>query len=152
MEDPDKPAQPEAANAPSPPPPRLEVLVIRGIDKVAHGTDHIQCHAAVLTPEAGFMTSMGKSVICDRVLRFYDASTAIKSHRPIAEGGKATLRKQSQDVIHLLVDGDVYTIHAPSGKRLDVKWGDFNSMSDQPSMALRQAINKYVLTLLKKPV
>jgi hypothetical protein len=132
-------------------PPRLEVLVIRGVSNVVHGTDKIACQAIVLTPETGCMSRKGQSVICDRVLRFYDASAVIKSHRPIAEDEKVSLQKEDNGILTLLVDEDVYTVHAPEGKRMDIKWGDFTSMDNQSTMARRQAINKYVLSLLNKP-
>lgn len=134
------------------PPSRLEVLVIRGIGVVAHGSDTMACYAAVLTPEPGCMSSSGQNIICDRVLRFYGASTALKSHRPIAEGETVSLQKQSDDAFQLLVGQDVYALRAPEGKRMDVKWGDFSSMDNRSSADRRQAINKYVMSVLRKPL
>jgi hypothetical protein len=142
----------DAEKAPPQPEPNLEVFVVRGVGGVVHGNEKIACYAVVLTPEPGCMTSSGKSIICDRVLRFYDASTAMKSHRPVAEGEKVTLQKQGDNTVHLLAGSDVYAIQAPEGKRLDIKWGDFSSMDNQSSMDRRQAISKYVMKLLKKQV
>jgi hypothetical protein len=156
MENPGKsdvpPLLPQSRPPQPPPQSPLEVLVIRGISYVEAVSDKIACHAAVVTPDNLCITRGGKSVVCDRILRFYELPCSMKRHQPVAEGERIEIEKQSTDASILRVGSFVYYLHAPEGKRLVVTWGDFRSMANEPSAAYNAKINKYVLELLKKPV
>jgi hypothetical protein len=148
-------AVPPLPQSPLPPPlPQspLEVLVVRGISHVEVVSDKIVCYAAVVTPENQCITRGGKSVICDRVLRFYKLPCDMVRHQSVAEGERVVIEKQSPDASILRAGSSVYMLHAIEGKRLDVKWGDFRSMDKKSSMELNRQINDYVMALLKKPI
>jgi hypothetical protein len=144
---------PDKSSVPPPQPQSpLEVLVIRGISHVDAVSDKIACYATVVTPDNQCITRGGKSVVCDRILRFYELPCNMKRHQSIAEGERVDIEKQSADASILRVGSSVYFLHAPEGKRLVVTWGDFRSLANEPSTVCNAKINKYVLGLLKKPI